>query len=231
VSRGGDLLRLQEIDGRLGHDRARLAEVEAQISADPELERRRREARRMRREQAAADADLRALELTVDALRLRARELDKHLYDGSVRNPQELVGMQHDLESLRARIDQEDEKLLALMERAEAAATADRDANAAIVERELERADHAGELLEQAVALRASAEREDRDRAELNSTLPAPDLALYERLSRRVQPAVVRMVNDSCGGCHVPFANSEVRRIRVATELVQCAACDRVVVP
>jgi predicted nucleic acid-binding Zn-ribbon protein len=139
--------------------------------------------------------------------------------------------MQHDLESLRVRIDQEDEKLLALMERAEAAATADRDANAAIVERELERADHAGELLEQAVALRASAEREDRDRAELNSTLPAPDLALYERLSRRVQPAVVRMVNDSCGGCHVPFANSEVRRIRVATELVQCAACDRVVVP
>ncbi len=230
MSRGGDLLRLQEIDGRLGHDRARLAEVEAQISADPELERRRREARRRRREQAAADADLRALELTVDALRLRARELDKHLYDGSVRNPQELVGMQHDLESLRARIDQEDEKLLALMERAEAAATADRDANAAIVERELERADHAGELLEQAVALRASAEREDRDRAELTSTLPAPDLALYERLSRRVQPAVVRMVNDSCGGCHVPFANSEVRRIRVATELVQCSACDRVVV-
>jgi uncharacterized protein len=231
MSRGGDLLRLQEIDGRLVHDRARLAEVEALIAADPELERRRREARRLRREQAAADADLGALELGVDALRRRARELDRHLYDGSVRNPQELLGMQHDLESLRARIGQEDEKLLELMERAEAAATADRDANAAIVERELERADHAGELLEQAVALRASVDREDRDHAELSGTLPAPDLSLYERLTRRVQPAVVRMVNDSCGGCHVPFANSEVRRVRVATELVQCAACDRVVVP
>ena len=231
MSRGGDLLRLQEIDTRLAHDRARLADVEALIAADPELERRRRTARRLRREQAAADADLAALEKTVDALRLRARELDKHLYDGSVRNPQELVGMQHDLGSLRERIDAQDEQLLALMERAETAAAADREANAAIVDRELERADHAGELLEQAAALRASVDREERDRAELSAAVPSADLALYERLARRVQPAVVHIVADSCGGCHVPFANSEVRRIRVAAELVQCSSCDRIVVP
>ena len=231
MSRGGDLLRLQEVDTRLRGDRARLADVEAQITADPELERRRREARRRRREQAAADADLDALEKTVDALRQRARALEKHLYDGSVRNPQELLGMQHDLESLRQRIDAEDEQLLALMERAEAAAAADRDANAAIVDRELERADQAGELLEQAVALRASVERGERDRAELVTSIPSADLTLYERLARRVQPAVVHIVTDSCGGCHIPFANSEVRRIRVADEPVQCSGCDRIVVP
>ena len=231
MSRGGDLLRLQEVDTRLRGDRARLADVEAQITADPELERRRREARRRRREQAAADADLDALEKTVDALRQRARALEKHLYDGSVRNPQELLGMQHDLESLRQRLDAEDEQLMALMERAEAAAAADRDANAAIVDRELERADQAGELLEQAVALRASVERGERDRAELVTSIPSADLTLYERLARRVQPAVVHIVTDSCGGCHIPFANSEVRRIRVADEPVQCSGCDRIVVP
>jgi predicted nucleic acid-binding Zn-ribbon protein len=231
VSRGGDLLRLQEVDTRLRGDRARLADVEGQITADPELERRRREARRRRREQAAADADLDALEKTVDAMRQRARALEKHLYDGSVRNPQELLGMQHDLESLRQRLDAEDEQLLALMERAEAAAAADRDANAAIVDRELERADQAGELLEQAVALRASVERGERDRAELVTSIPSADLTLYERLARRVQPAVVHIVTDSCGGCHIPFANSEVRRIRVADEPVQCSGCDRIVVP
>ena len=139
--------------------------------------------------------------------------------------------MQHDLESLRQRLDAEDEQLLALMERAEAAAAADRDANAAIVDRELERADQAGELLEQAVALRASVERGERDRAELVTSIPSADLTLYERLARRVQPAVVHIVSDSCGGCHIPFANSEVRRIRVADEPVQCSGCDRIVVP
>ncbi|MDQ6857005.1 MAG: hypothetical protein M3Z57_08030 [Candidatus Dormibacteraeota bacterium] len=231
MSRGGDLLRLQEVDTRLGHDTQRLADVEAQITGDPELERRRRAARRSHREQTAADAELAVLENAVDALRQRARALEKHLYDGTVRNPQELLGMQHDLESLRQRIHAEDEQLLALMERAETAAAAGREANAAIVDRELERADHAGELLEQASAMRAAVDHGERDRTELVATIPSGDLALYERLARRVQPAVVHIVSESCGGCHIPFANSEVRRIRVAEDLVQCAGCDRIVVP
>lgn len=231
MSRGGDLLRLQETDARLDRDRATLADIEARIAGDPEMQRRRREARRLGREQTSTQAELTALEEAVDSLRKRARDLEKHLYDGSVRNPQELLGMQHDLASLRQRIDAQDDELLALMERAEAAAAAAREANAAIVEREQERADHAGELVEEAVAVRASVERGERDRAELVAALPAPDLALYDRLARRVHPAVVRIVADSCGGCHIPLANSEVRRIRTSEVPVQCSGCDRIVVP
>jgi predicted nucleic acid-binding Zn-ribbon protein len=230
MSRGGDLFRLQEIDTRIVHDSSRLRGVEAEIAADPELERRRRAARRLGRERATADADLATAEQEADGLRRRARELDRHLYGGSVRNPAELLGMQHELEALRRRIEAGDERLLALMERAEAAAAEQRDATAAVVEREGERADHAGELVEQAGALRAALEQHERDRTDLVASLQPADLALYERLRRRVQPAVVRITGDSCGGCHIPFANSEVRRIRVADEPVQCSGCDRIVV-
>ncbi|HWF57140.1 MAG TPA: hypothetical protein VG520_02170 [Candidatus Dormibacteraeota bacterium] len=231
MSRGGDLLRLQETDTRLAGDRSRLAEVEARIAADPELDSRRREARRLRREQTAADEALAAVEQQVEGMRRRARELNRQLYSGSVRNPQELLGMQHDLDALRQRVDAEDEHLLELMERAESAASADREANAAIVDRERERAGQAGELVEQAVAFREAVERDERDRAEVTEALAAADLALYERLARRLAPVVVRMQGESCGGCHIPFANSEVRRIRTAAEPVQCSNCDRVVVP
>jgi predicted nucleic acid-binding Zn-ribbon protein len=230
MSRGGDLFRLQEIDTRIVHDSSRLRDVEVEIAADPELERRRRAARRLGRERATADADLATAEQEADGLRRRARELDRHLYGGSVRNPAELLGMQHELEALRRRIEAGDERLLALMERAEAAAAEQRDATAAVVEREGERADHAGELVEQAGALRAALEQDERDRTDLVASLQPADLALYERLRRRVQPAVVRITGDSCGGCHIPFANSEVRRIRVADEPVQCSGCDRIVV-
>jgi uncharacterized protein len=230
VSRSGDLLRLQEIDARLAHDSTRLRDAEAEIAGDPELERRRREARRVRRQQAAADADLAGAEREVDGLRKRARELDRHLYDGSVRNPQELVVMQHELAALRARINIEDDRLLELMQHAESAAGAERDANAAIVDLEQERADHAGELLGRVAALRTAIDQHKRERAEVTSALDAADGSLYERLSRRVQPAVVRISGDSCGGCHIPFANSEVRRIRLADAPAQCPGCDRVVV-
>jgi predicted nucleic acid-binding Zn-ribbon protein len=231
VSRGGDLLRLQETDARLAHDEARLRDVEAQIAADPELERLRRESRRRRREQSAADAELATAETEADALRRRARELDRHLYDGSVRNPQELLGMQHDLDSLRGRINGQDERLLALMEAAEASAETARDATAAVVEREGARAGHTGELVEEAVAVRGAVAQHERERAELRAAISDADRTLYERLGRRLQPTVVRITGDSCGGCHMPFTSSEIRRIRLADAPVQCSECDRIVVP
>lgn len=231
MSRGGDLYRLQEINGRLVRDNARLRDVEAQIAADPQLERLRREARRRRRERTAADVELSAAEQEADALRRRARELDRHLYDGSVRNPQELLGMQHDLSSLRGRIDEHDDRVLTLMEVAEAAAAAMRDATASVVDRESERSEHAGELVEEAIAMRGAVEQHERERAELSAALPAADRALYERLAPRLQPAAVRITADSCGGCHMPFTVSEIRRIRLADAPVQCSECDRIVVP
>ncbi len=185
----------------------------------------------MHRAQVSVDTELATLEQEVDELRKRARALDRHLYGGSVRNPQELLGMQQDLDALRRRIDCEDESLLALMESAESAAAANRDANAAVVDRERDRAGQAGELLEQAVALRDTVERHQHERSELTTALDPGDLALYERLARRVAPAVVRIQGDSCGGCHIPFATSEVRRIRTAEAVVQCSGCDRIVVP
>jgi predicted nucleic acid-binding Zn-ribbon protein len=230
VSRGGDLLRLQEVDTRLAHEAARLRDVEAAIAGDPEIDRRRREARALRRARTAAEAELTAAEHQVDALRARVRELDRHLYGGSVRNPQELLTMQHELTALRARVDTEDDSLLELMQNAESAAAAERDANAAVVDLEQDRADHAGDLLAEVASLRAALEQDERDRAQVTSLLDAPDLSLYDRLRRRVQPAVVRVVNDSCGGCHIPFAASEVRRIRLAEAPVQCPGCDRIVV-
>jgi uncharacterized protein len=231
VSRGGDLYRLQEIDGRLAHDGARLRDVEAQIATDPQLETLRREARRRRRERSAADAELATAEQEADALRRRARLLDRHLYDGSVRNPQELLGMQHELSTMRGRIDEHDDRLLALMEIAEGAAAAMRDATASVVDRESERSEQAGELVEEAVAVRAAVEQHQRERAELNAALPAADRALYDRLAPRLQPAAVRITADSCGGCHMPFTSSEIRRIRLADAPVQCSECDRIVVP
>ena len=230
MSRGGALLGLQEIDTRLALDRRRLAEVEAAIAGDPELERLRKEARRRRRERAAADAAVAAAEVEADTLRARATALQRHLYDGSVGNPQELLGMQHELETLRAHVGTGDDALLLLMEAAEVAAAVQGEAEAAVNAREQERSGGAGRLAERAAGLRQDVDELERDRAEAGAALPREDTALYERLSRRLQPAVVRLAGDSCGGCHIPFSGSEVRRIRVGDEPTQCSGCDRIVV-
>lgn len=230
MSRGGDLYRVQQIDERLAGDLARLAEVEGQIAADPELDRRRATASRAEKRHRRESASVATMEAAVEGLRARTRTLDRHLYDGSVGNPQELLTMQRELDGLRARVAAEEETLLAAMERAEEAALAARDAVAAVVEREQVRADGAGRLLQEATALRTLVEAEAADRREAVAAVNEADLALYERLRARVKPAVVRLSGDACGGCHLPMSPAEARRAR-GPDLVQCSNCDRIVIP
>lgn len=230
MSRTGDLLQLQEIDARADQSHARLVETEAAIAGDPELDQRRRDARRAHRSRSDLDAEMTAQEVVVDGLRRRAEELDRRLYGGSVHNPQELLAMQHELEELRGRIADAEELLLSLMERAEESAAAEREATSRVVQREQERGEGAADLTEEAVALRAAIDQHARDRTTLLTTLDHADVALYERLRRRLRPAVVRLDRDSCGGCHLPFANSEVRAVRSGEAMVQCSGCDRIVV-
>ena len=158
MSRTSDLLQLQDVDARSDRDQGHLAATEASIAADPELDGLRRVARRSQRERREVEAQVVAQDVVVDGLRRRARELDRHLYDGSVRNPQELLGMQHELEGVRGRVSAEEDLLLSLMERAEVAAAEERDRTAAVVQREQERAGGATGLIEKALATRAAIE-------------------------------------------------------------------------
>ena len=231
MSRTGDLVMLQDVDSRAGRDGARLAVLEARLVRDEELETLRVELRRAARSRETADAAVAAQEIVVSTLRGRARELDRHLYDGSVRNPQELLGMQHELETVRHRVATEEESELALMERAESLATTVRELTARVESREREHQDSLPGLSAEVAALHEALETLAGERRALLASLDPADLALYDRLRARVSPAVVHLEGDLCGGCRMPFAGSEVRAVRAGTSLVQCSSCDRIVVP
>jgi len=228
--RGHLLLHLQEVDDRIAQLRKEVADLEAVLAGDPELESLRASASAAEQERQAAEERSRAVERELTGLRHRARTLDRHLYDGSVRNPQELLGLQHDLAALRPHLDELEGRLLEWMEATDAAEAVLATARAAVAAREEERGsqeaprrqrlDLAGRELEDVVASRAEA-----------ATAAGPaDLRLYERVAPRRRPAVVRLEGASCGGCHLPLGIREVNQVRAGDGLVQCSNCDRVVV-
>ncbi|MHB8717463.1 MAG: zinc ribbon domain-containing protein [Candidatus Dormibacteria bacterium] len=231
MSRAGDLLVLTEIDSRIAGDRARLARDEARLARDEMLEDLRRELRRANRAQRTADAAVAEQEAAVAALRRRLSEVDRHLYDGSVRNPQELLSMQHELETVRARVAAAEEVELGLMERAEAAATTVRELAQRLDETEAQHRAAVPALSAEVAALHAALEGLADERNTLLASMNTADLALYGRLHERVSPPVVHLQGDACGGCHLPFAASEIRALRAGAAPVQCSSCDRIVVP
>jgi predicted nucleic acid-binding Zn-ribbon protein len=230
VSRGRALLALQERDERIAALRREVATLEAALRGDPELERLRQEAAAAEAARREADLAGHRVEMDLAEVRHRAATLDRRLYDGSVRNPQELLGMQHDLESLRPRIEELEGRLLQSMEVSEGAEAALRQARAAVAEREEERRSLEAPRRERLAQAREELAEVEEGRAAAAAAVAPADLRVYQRVAALRQPAVVHLVGDSCGGCHLPLSVREVSEARHGEGLVQCSRCDRVVV-
>lgn len=230
VSSAPRLQELQEADTRLAQVRAEIDEVRAALAGDAELDRRRGAAAAAAQTRQDAERDATAAEQEVAALGARIRSLDRRLYDGSVRNPQDLLEMQRELETLRGRGREAEDRALTLLEQAEEATSGERDTLRVLDEQETRRANALEPLRERLAALTATVEKETAARDAVAASIDARDLALYARVANRRTPAVVRMAGDACGGCHLPLSNEERHAVRAGERIVQCANCDRILV-
>jgi hypothetical protein len=116
------------------------------------------------------------------------------------------------------------------METAEAASTEEHSTARALATREAERSDELGPLQQRRDTLNSELAAATADRAAIADGLPRADLALYERVAARRHPAVVPLIGDSCGGCHLPVSIEERRAVRTSEGIVQCSNCDRILV-
>jgi uncharacterized protein len=223
------MLALQEVDDRLVTLRSSAHRIEERLAGSPELEAARALAAERETDRRALDGRLAAADRESAALRDRARAIDRQLYGGAVRNPNDLLTLQRELAEVRERQAAADDAELLLMEEAEAAAEAARAAAAAVAAIEAERAAAAGDERSRLAALQDGIRVLEAEREAAAAALPPAELALYTRLAARLHPAVARLRGDACAGCRLPLAVREVRAARTGAELVQCSNCDRVV--
>ena len=230
MTRASTLLELQQLEDRLTMLAGEAAAVEARLASDPTLERLREEVVARASDEQDAQQIVAAGDKRASELRNRARTLERRLYDGSVRNPQELLTMQHELDGLRATMAGVEEELLMAMERAEDFNRAVREASEAVAAREQQRAQSAGPDSQKLARLRADAAAAEEEKREVTGRIREDDLRLFRRLSGRLRPAVVRLMGEACGGCRLPLGAREVREVRLGRDLVQCPSCDRILV-
>ncbi len=225
------LLTLQQADDEVDRLSKEVAAVEMSLAGDPELDRARAAAEEAAAAQREAELHVRALDGEVESLRARSRTLDRQLYGGSVRNPAELLTLQHELETLKAQLSEQEDATLQAMEEAEAAVAARTGAEEAVRAIEARRAEAQGPQTERLGRLRQQLEHAVEARDALVAQVPEKSLALYRRVAARHVPAVVRVVNETCGGCHLPLGARLAREARVGDTVVQCANCDRILAP
>jgi predicted nucleic acid-binding Zn-ribbon protein len=230
------LLALQEVDTRVDQERYRRAHLPERGELE-ELARARAETEAARaqvatslddveRRQSSAEAELRATEQ-------RIKQVNARLYGGGVTASREQMAMLADLEGLRRRAsDLEDKVLLAMEEREplDSAIAASDEALAELAKREAEvsaRLSAAEREIDE--ALRAL----EQQREAAASAVSAALLAAYERLRARLGGvAVARLIGGRCDGCHLSLPAVELDRIRHQSPgtLEHCEQCGRILV-
>jgi len=228
------LLELQQLDITIDRLRGRIAtltsgaELASAIAAADAAEARLGE---IKLQLDSLDRDTAKLEHDVDSLRQKAAAEEQRMASGAVANARELEAIGHEIANLRRRVaDREDEEL-AIMERRETLAAAEKDA-----------AEISTTLREAADRLRAAAGDElttaEADLAAREAERPArvaavdPDVhELYEELRpQKKGVAAAALIDGVCQGCHEQLSAVELSKVRAADGVPRCEHCRRILV-
>jgi predicted nucleic acid-binding Zn-ribbon protein len=147
-----------------------------------------------------------------------------------VKTNEEYTAMLKEIANLEHQIDDEEEKLLILMDRFEGAqAEAARAGEIVKTERTRRIAERAA-LEAQQGNLQAEVERLERERPKLLSEVSPPLLKRYERLAERHAVAVTRVDADHCGTCRQQLPPQLAVEVRKNDQFITCPACGRILI-
>ena len=169
----------------------------------------------------------RALERDVAAVDTRLAKFDDH--KAAVKTNQEYTALLHEIATAKQDKDSLEEKILVLMEEADAL-TAELKADERVLADRKREGDQARAALgEERKTLEAELARLGHERTGEARGVEAPMLARYEQLlKQRRGLAVARMNGDLCAACHVRLRPHIAQMIRRNNEILACESCQRI---
>ncbi|MGO9660063.1 MAG: zinc ribbon domain-containing protein [Acidimicrobiales bacterium] len=176
--------------------------------------------------QAEAERELKATED-------RVVQVNKRLYGGTVSASRELQAMANDVEGLRRRASELEDRVLGLMEEREPLDKQLGEHDARLAEFSQRHGELSRQLGAAETEVDASLSLLQAQRQEAAAGTSAQLLVTYERLRERLGGvAVARLTGGRCDGCHLTLSAMELDRIRheAAGSLEHCEQCGRILV-
>lgn len=152
---------------------------------------------------------------------------EEKLYNGSVKNPKELTSLQHEVDGLKAKRSQLEDKILEIMDRFELAT-----ASVATISDELKRLEAEWHSQQQQLSteieqLKTTLSNIEQERQLLSAEIDSQVIELYHELRKQKGTAVARVEQGICRGCRISLPTTDLQRVRSGS-LVQCSSCGRI---
>ncbi|GIW05456.1 MAG: hypothetical protein KatS3mg060_0261 [Dehalococcoidia bacterium] len=227
--RAGRLLDLQEQDLTIDRIDAQLAAIAGRLGETPELVAARAALREAEERAAQLERRRKDLDLQVQDTRAKREREETKLYSGSIVRTKEMQNLQQEVESLRRRTLELEDRELAVMSDLEEADAARIAAQRTLAEVEARWREEQAALLREREELTAQRERAVALREQRLRQVDPADLPLYQALRQRLGGrAVARVERGICSACRVSLPEREIQKARGSSSLVTCSNCGRI---
>jgi len=221
------LYQLQELDLGIESDERALEQATGQIGesravvkAKAQLESEQQRLEELRHQQHTAEWE-------IDDITGKIAAAEEKLFSGQVKNPKELASLQQDVDMLKARRGQLEEKALDVIDQVEQS-----EATVAKITAELKTmtADwqrQQKQLAEEVARLKTVLADLKQKWQRLAQEIEPETVGFYQELRERKGMAVARVEQGICRGCRISLPTTDLQRVR-GKNLVQCSSCGRI---
>ena len=208
--------------------RDNIERANARLESDPEVVEREETLAAARAAQEVASALVRESDHEREAHRTRLRTREKELMSGRIRSPSELLQMSDEVKHMKERFAEEEDAEMRLMEDADAADQAVREATSQLAAARKQSASEEPEIRSELETWTAELAEVESERDMVWEQVPPGAQGAYSRM--RMRPVVAQVINNQCSACHVTVTSSGMQKLRGGDELVHCENCGRILV-
>lgn len=229
MSTGRQLYELQEVDLEIEAKREALSDVGSRLGESKTIAEARVSLAREQESLAELQRNQRLGEWEVEDRRVKVALLEEKLYGGSVKNPKELASLNKQVENLKRKRKDLEDKVLDIMTEVETVQQGLATKSGEVGKLEENWREEQASLSRGQAEINVALGTLDRKRKDLVSRIDAASLELYQALKNKKQGrAVAKVERGMCQGCRIVLPMSELQRVRMGQELVRCSSCDRI---
>ena len=229
MSKAKQLHELQEIDLDIERKTKTLAQIRSHLGKDDDLVAARATLDTALKHQIDLEHQQRTAEWGVDELGTKIAAEEKKLYEGSVKNPRELMSLQHEIELIKGHHGEREEQLLAVMLKVDTAQQDVTSKQSELKAMERDWQEEQKQLSMEQTELEANLATLAQKRESLRSLIDSASIKAYDELRYVKQGlAVAKLVQGRCQGCRISLPMSDQQKARMGHKLATCSNCGRI---
>ena len=221
------LYQLQEIDLKLESNELTQEQIVSQLGESQEVARIKTELAVEQQRLEELKHQQHSYEWEIDDLESKIKTNEEKLYSGRITNPKELSNFQLEVEDLKSRRTQFEDKALEIMDQVESTTS-----RVAAMSKELERLEaewqhHQQELSTNLEQLKTAHANLKSQRQRLAGEIEPQIMEVYVALRKQKGTAIAKVEQGMCRGCQITLPTTELQQAR-SGNLVRCDSCGRI---